>query len=488
MNNLIREGAVPESLVKFQVTKIQYLLAIIALIAIIATGLLSIFEYNGADERSKVLSNIETPAASIIFTQRETLVYSTRLALWSNGGSTRRTVQVARNLLAQRLAVIDSSGQSMGSRANKAYWSALKASDAIVSAAPMGILPESMHEQINVQLVPVIEAIVAQARQLVVSYQRSVDQEMLDIAKGIARRDALNLLLFYIFIVTGGLFLLLNVRTNFKNYRLVRATIAEEQVRLEETMQNLTAAESRVTQLQDLDAAKNALISNVNHELRTPLTSIMGYIELIQRDALISKSPTLERYLEILQRNSKILLNLVESILSLSKFDSAIGRLPTEKVSLNEIIDNAIFTLTPAINKADIEIVVKSTSEVSVMGDYGQLSQVFINLITNAVKFSDPGSTIEIEIAHGKNAVVLIRDSGIGIPEGDMPHLFTRFFRASNVPTSQYQGTGLGLAIVDQVISHHNGNIRVESQLGQGSCFTVEIPIYEGPNRGDSDE
>ena len=221
MNNLIRECAVPESLVKFQVTRIQYLLAIIALIAIIATGLLSIFEYNGADERSKVLSNIETPAASIIFTQRETLVYSTRLALWSNGGSTRRTVQVARNLLAQRLAVIDSSGQSMGSRANKAYWSALKASDAIVSAAPMGILPESMHEQINVQLVPVIEAIVAQARQLVVSYQRSVDQEMLDIAKGIARRDALNLLLFYIFIVTGGLFLLLNVRTNFKNYRLV---------------------------------------------------------------------------------------------------------------------------------------------------------------------------------------------------------------------------------------------------------------------------
>ena len=122
------------------------------------------------------------------------------------------------------------------------------------------------------------------------------------------------------------------------------------------------------------------------------------------------------------------------------------------------------------------------------MGDYGQLSQVFINLITNAVKFSDPGSTIENEIPHGKNAVVLIRDSGIGIPEGDMPHLFTRFFRASNVPTSQYQGTGLGLAIVDQVISHHNGNIRVESQLGQGSCFTVEIPIYEGPNRGESDE
>lgn len=463
----------PSSFVKFQITKSQYLLAIIAIFSILAIGVLSVVESNTADERSKVLSDIETPAASIIFTQRETLVYATRLALWSNGGSTRRTVQIARNLLAQRLAVIDSSGRTMGSRADTGYWNALKASDAVVAAAPMGVLPESMHPEINSVLLPIIDEILAEARNLVVSYQRSVDQEMLDIARETARRDGFNLLLFYIFIATGGLFLLLNVRTNFKNYRLVRAAIEAEQAQLE-------AAYSRVAQLQNLDEAKNALISNVNHELRTPLTSIMGYIELIQRDEAIAKNPQLEKYLEILERNSQILLNLVESILSLSKFDSAVGELPNEIVSINEVIDSAIFTLSPVIEKSNIKISVQSESSLLVRGDLGQLSQVFINLIANAVKFSNSGSEIEIELKGSDNAIISIKDYGIGIPQSDMEHLFTRFFRASNVPTSKYQGTGLGLAIVQQVIAHHGGTIRVSSELGQGSIFTVEIPLVKG--------
>jgi len=468
---------VPSSLGKFQVTKSQFLLASIALISILAIGVLSVVQSNTAEERSKVLSDIETPAASIIFTQRETLVYATRLALWSNGGTTRRTVQIARNLLAQRLAVIDSSGRTMGSRANNGYWSALRASDQVVAAAPMGVLPESMHQEINAELLPIIDEILAEARNLVVSYQRSVDQEMLDIARDTARRDGLNLLLFYIFISSGGLFLLLNVRTNFRNYRLVRATIEEEQLQLE-------AAYSRVAQLQDLDEAKNALISNVNHELRTPLTSIMGYIELIQRDEAIGKSPQLEKYLEILERNSQILLNLVESILSLSKFDSAVGELPNEIVSLNEVIDRALFTMSPAIDKSNIQISLKSDGELLVRGDVGQLSQVFINLIANAVKFSQPGSEIQIELTREQHALVTISDSGIGIPKEDLPHLFTRFFRASNVPTSKYQGTGLGLAIVQQVINHHGGSIKVKSELGQGSTFIVEIPLFKGEING----
>ena len=98
----------------------QSLLGVIAVIALIALGISSIAESQSASERSKVLSDIESPAASIIFTQRETLVYATKLALWSNGGTTRRNVQIARNLLAQRLAVVDTSGLSMGSRANAA--------------------------------------------------------------------------------------------------------------------------------------------------------------------------------------------------------------------------------------------------------------------------------------------------------------------------------------------------------------------------------
>ena len=476
----IQKQVATGTLAKFQVTKFQYLLAAIAASALIILGALSYQESRTAEARTKVLSDIETPAASIIFTQRETLVYATRLALWSNGGATRRSVQIARNLLAQRLAVIDSSGRTMGSRASKNYWSALNRADSIVAAAPMGILPESEHSKINNELLPVIDQILAQARNLVVSYQRSVDAEMLSIARDTARRDAIKLSLFYLFILIGGLFLIFNARTNFKNYRAVRAAIESEQNHLESTIRELEAAHIRVNQLQNLDEAKSALISNVNHELRTPLTSIMGYIELIQRDETIEKNPQLNRYLEILERNSQILLTLVESILSLSKFDNTSEKPSKEIVSLNQVIDSAIFTLNPAIAKAEIELILRADQEVFVQGEKSQLIQVFINLVANAVKFSPPRSVIEIEILARDTAIVTIRDYGIGIPAQDLPNLFTRFFRASNVPTSQYQGTGLGLAIAQQVLSLHGGAIKVQSELSHGTTFTVEIPLAKG--------
>lgn len=465
---------------RVKVTKNQYLLATIALISLLLLGLSSILESRSAGDRTQMLSDIETPAASIIFTQRETLVYSTRLALWSNGGTTRRDVQIARALLAQRLAVIDSSGRTMGSRANQAYWGALRKADAIVAAAPMGVLPESMHPAINEKLLPVIDQIVEQARALVVSYQRSVDAEMQDLAEETARRDVLNLTLLYLFIFTGGLFLFLNARTNYRNFQAIHAEIDREQRELE-------IAQNRVAQLQDLDQAKNALISNVNHELRTPLTSIIGYIELMQRDNPEAQSAEQRLYLEVLERNSYILLNLVESLLSLSKFDSGVGKLPNKQVSLNEVLDSALFTLRPALEKAEIKISFTAEPDLYIRGDVAQLNQLFINLIANAIKFSSRGSSVEVDVSRDvaveTRARISIRDHGIGMLSEDIPSIFNRFYRGTNADADNYEGTGLGLAIVQQVISHHNGSIEVESEVGKGSTFTVFFPQFDGVQR-----
>jgi len=464
---------------KFRITKSQYSLFAIALIAIILLGISSVTQSISTGEREKLLSDIETPAASIIFTQRETLVYATRLALWSNGGTTRREVQIARNLLAQRLAVVDSSGRTMGSRASSQYFNALYSSDAIVSAAPIGVLPESMHEETNKVLIPVVDEILAQARQLVVSYQRSIDQEMVNRAKEDARRDSLNLALFYIILFSSALFLLLNFRSNLKNYRVTRASIEREQRRLQEMISELTIAQERVAALQDLDKAKTALISTVNHELRTPLTSIIGYVELMQREESILPGSEMARYLEVLERNSQILLSLVESMLSLSKFDSATGKLPDKAVNLSQVIDDAIFILDPVIKSSDIRIDFSRLEELEVKGDIGQLNQVFINIIANAIKFSPASSTISIAMKRkGENRVeIMISDQGVGIPEPDLPHIFTRFFRASNVDSGKFQGTGLGLSIVQQVIDHHIGNITVSSREGVGTLFTLDFPL-----------
>lgn len=389
-------------------------------------------------------------------------------------------MQIARALLAQRLAVIDSSGRTMGSRANQAYWGALRKADAIVAAAPMGVLPESMHPAINEELLPVIDQIVEQARALVVSYQRSVDAEMQDLAEETARRDVLNLTLLYLFIFTGGLFLFLNARTNYRNFQAIHAEIDREQRELE-------IAQNRVAQLQDLDQAKNALISNVNHELRTPLTSIIGYIELMQRDNPEAQSAEQRLYLEVLERNSYILLNLVESLLSLSKFDSGVGKLPNKQVSLNEVLDSALFTLRPALEKAEIKISFTAEPDLYIRGDVAQLNQLFINLIANAIKFSSRGSSVEVDVSRDvaveTRARISIRDHGIGMLSEDIPSIFNRFYRGANADADNYEGTGLGLAIVQQVISHHNGSIEVESEVGKGSTFTVFFPQFDGVQR-----
>ena len=189
------------SISRFHITNFQYLLFAIACVSILALGFSSFTQSNSAIKEAKILSDVETPAASIIFTQRETLVYATRLAQWSNGGTSRRNVQIARNILAQRLAVIDTSGRSMGERAQAAYWRALRESDEIIAASPMGILPESKHMEINQKISPIIDEILAQSRALIVSYQRTVDRELTLNAKAAAERDRRKLLFFLIYLL-----------------------------------------------------------------------------------------------------------------------------------------------------------------------------------------------------------------------------------------------------------------------------------------------
>lgn len=472
------------SIAKFQVTKSQYVLALIALGAILALGFSSIASSKLTVKQAKILSNVESPAASIIFTQRETLVYATRLAQWTNGGTERRNVQIARNLLAQRLAVIDTSGRSMGSRAQKNYWSVLKRSDAIVAMAPPGILPEELHQTYDAQTKPVIDAILAEARRLVVSYQESIDEETLKVALDSADRDRRNLIYFYIFLIAAGSFLFLNLRTGYMNYSKARRALDLEQRHLDDTLKELQKVQSSLVDLKNLDEAKNAFISTVNHELRTPLTSIIGYLDFIKDEEMAISNPQLVDFLEVLDRNAQILLNLVESMLSLSKIDAEEGKLPDAKVSLNEVIDNSIFIMKPASEKAKVKIFFSADDEFFVQGDAGQLNQVYINLLGNAIKFSPENSQIDIHLMsvineNGlENSRVTVQDHGIGVPDEDANQLFTRFFRAGNADSGQFPGTGLGLSIVQQVVTRHNGLVSFKSNLGKGTTFIVEIPLY----------
>ena len=471
-------------LAKFRITRLQYLFVFLALLALIGVGITTLAESRSSVSRAQVLSDIETPAASIIFTQRETLVYATRLAQWSNGGTSRREVQIARSLLAQRLAVIDSSGKSMGSRANSQYWKALRDSDAIIAAAPMGLLPENLHKVVNARISPVIDSIVAQARDLVVSYQRSVDRELAENARKSAQNNQRVLLFFYLFLFFGGIFLTSNALTNFKSYRRARRTLEAEQRRLEETITALQETQSVVTKLKELDQVKDSFISTVNHELRTPLTSIIGYIELMRNQRTPEPNQN-DKYLDVLERNAQILLDLVESMLTLSKIDSPqMGKLDS-KIDIGAVLDNALFVLQPALLAKKIDLVLnrEESTLLSVRGDEGQLSQVLLNIIANAIKFSDEDSQIEIALSavSQKNRPYIsisVRDNGIGIPEEDQKQLFTRFFRGKNAVSAQFPGTGLGLSIANILVENHGGEISLSSIVGKGSTFTIALPAF----------
>jgi signal transduction histidine kinase len=463
---------------------VQYLFVFLALVALIGVGVTTLAESRSSVSRAKVLSDIETPAASIIFTQRETLVYATRLAQWSSGGTSRREVQIARSLLAQRLAVIDSSGKSMGSRANAQYWKALRDSDAIIAAAPMGLLPENLQKAVNAEISPVIDSIVAEARNLVVSYQRSVDNDMAENARKSAQNNQRIVLFFYFFLFFGGVFLTSNALTNFKSYRRARRTLEAEQLRLEETIAALRETQGVVTKLQELDQVKDSFISTVNHELRTPLTSIIGYIELMRSKNNLGSEDT-EKYLDVLNRNAQILLDLVESMLTLSKIDSPqIGK-SDSRIDIGAVLDNAVFVLQPVLLAKKIEIVLKKdkNESFSVRGDEGQLSQVLLNIIANAVKFSHEDSKVEIVLSgsakNGRPYIsIAVEDHGIGIPEEDQQQLFTRFFRAKNAVSAQFPGTGLGLSIANILVENHGGSIALSSTVGKGSTFTITLPRF----------
>ena len=202
----------------------------------------------------------------------------------------------------------------------------------------------------------------------------------------------------------------------------------------------------------------------------------------MQREKVVTSDPTMQKYFEVIERNSQMLLRLVESLLTLSKFDSGSGVLVKERVHLNKVIDNATFALQPAAQKAGISITLSTTGNYYVLGDESQLSQVFINLISNAVKFGRDGASVDVVISSNdssKEAVVTIRDYGIGIPPEDLTHLFTRFFRAGNVNGALFDGAGLGLSIVAQVLHNHGGRVDVQSIEGSGSTFTVFLPIYQ---------
>jgi signal transduction histidine kinase len=242
----------------------------------------------------------------------------------------------------------------------------------------------------------------------------------------------------------------------------------------------LSAQQEAMRRLTELDQAKTDMLMTVNHEFRTPLTSINGHIELLL-DGVGGDLPSgAEDMLHTIERNGAKLQGLIDSTFASSRFDDLEGHFAPEPTDLAAVVGRAVERVEPLAQVRGVTLAVTGEPlDLSVEADGAHLERALAGIIDNAVKFTDHGGQVTVAVeasAERDEAVIVVHDTGIGIPLDDIPRLFTRFFRASNAQEAAIPGVGLGLSIAQQVVLAHGGTIGVESTVGLGTTMTVRLP------------
>jgi signal transduction histidine kinase len=251
-----------------------------------------------------------------------------------------------------------------------------------------------------------------------------------------------------------------------------QAVIAIENVRLFEEIQD------KSRQLEEASQHKSQFLANMSHELRTPLNAILGYTELMADGAYGEPSEKMLGVLKRLESNGKHLLGLINDVLDLSKIEAGQLELELSDYCIHDIAQTVRSTLEPLAADKKLTFKVEVRLELPPgRGDGRRLTQVLINLVGNAIKFTDVGEVAIKAEANNGSFYVSVRDTGPGISAADQAKLFREFQQADNAITRKKGGTGLGLAISKRIIEMHGGRIWVESQPGQGSTFAFTLPV-----------
>ncbi len=230
--------------------------------------------------------------------------------------------------------------------------------------------------------------------------------------------------------------------------------------------------------LERLFQTQQRLLADVSHELRTPLTAIQGNVDLMRR--MGGADP---ESLEIIQEETKRMTRLVGYLLLLARADA--GGLPLEKKKVE--FDNLLFEVYRQVRLLgkSIEVKVTEVDQVCIMGDVDRLKQLLLNLISNAMKYTPAGGTVDISLSKKNGwAYLHVSDTGLGIPAEDLPYIFDRFYRVDKARTREQTGeggAGLGLAIAKWIAQAHGGNIDVSSEVGEGTTFTIILPTVVEP-------
>jgi two-component system phosphate regulon sensor histidine kinase PhoR len=231
-----------------------------------------------------------------------------------------------------------------------------------------------------------------------------------------------------------------------------------------------------ITEIRKLETVRRDFVANASHELKTPLTSIKGFVETLLEGALEDKENS-RQFLNIIQEHTNRLDNLINDLLELSYIESQKMDLRKEEFKLGNLVDEILIGFKSQLNKFGIQVNNNLAPGLIIYADKEKLGRVLVNLIDNAIKFNKEKGSIEISSEDlDKGTKVIIEDSGIGIPEKDIPRIFERFYRVDKARSRQLGGTGLGLSIVKHIVELHGGSVGVESVEGLGSKFHLILP------------
>ncbi|WP_019912010.1 two-component system histidine kinase PnpS [Paenibacillus sp. HW567] len=239
-----------------------------------------------------------------------------------------------------------------------------------------------------------------------------------------------------------------------------------------------------VTEIRRLEKMRSEFVANVSHELKTPVAAVKGFAETLLGGG-VTDEKTARSFLQIIYDENERLNRLIGDILELSKIESKRVQLECSPVHLIEFFDSMLETMSKVAEKKNISLSADVPAELFVEGDEDKLRQIFMNLLSNAINYTHEGGSVKITVVNGQKAdgtetvVFTVTDTGMGIPRKDLPRIFERFYRVDKARSRSSGGTGLGLSIVKHLVELHRGSISVESDLGIGSSFILELPLLQ---------
>lgn len=234
-----------------------------------------------------------------------------------------------------------------------------------------------------------------------------------------------------------------------------------------------------VTQLKELDTLKSDFVSTVSHDLRSPLTLMRGYATMLEMSGWLNDQQ--RNYVKMIVHGVDNMSKLVSNLLDLGRIDFGVG-LQVESIPLLDILERVTGSLQMQAKEKQISLGVEFPRDMphAIEADQALLHQALYNLVENALKYTPEGGEVTLQLHTSPSALTFaVQDSGIGIPPGDLPRLFEKFYRGTNREALAQRGTGLGLAIVKSIAERHGGKVWVESELGKGSVFYLQIPLEQ---------